>query len=193
MTLRLEEIEFIEAANYTPVFGAPRDIRLLVLHTMESQEKPGTARNVARWFAGDKAPQASAHYCVDNSEVIRCVRDEDVAWHAPGANKTGIGIEHAGRASQTATDWMDLYSKSMLKLSVELAALLCIKHDIPAKLVTIEGLLKGQRGITTHVAVTRAFKRSSHTDPGPGFPLSQYIKDVERAVRAVAETEGGKS
>ena len=78
----------------------PHPIDLLVIHTMEAPEKPDTAENVAKWFAGSTAPQASAHYCIDADSIVQCVQDRDVAWHAPGANHNGLGFEHAGTAGR---------------------------------------------------------------------------------------------
>jgi len=174
-------MRFIQAKNYTA--AARTDISLIVLHSMESQEKPGTALAVALWFAGQTAPRASAHYCIDSGEVVQCVRDEDIAWHAPGANTTGIGLEHAGRAAQTSAEWADPYSKAMMDLSAELCATLCRKWKIPAVLVGEAGLRSGARGITTHAAVSRTFKKSTHTDPGRSFPLVEYVWQVGRSLR----------
>ncbi|HKQ02662.1 MAG TPA: peptidoglycan recognition family protein [Actinomycetes bacterium] len=179
----LDGVPFIPARNYTP---ASRDqVALVVLHSMESQEKPGTARRVAEWFAGENAPRASAHYCVDADVVVRCVRDQDIAWHAPGANSNGIGIEHAGRAAQTRAEWSDAYSMAVLERSLRLAVALCLRWSIPPRLVTPTGLVAGEHGITTHAYVSEAFRRSSHTDPGPGFPLSWYLRRVEADLQAL--------
>jgi N-acetyl-anhydromuramyl-L-alanine amidase AmpD len=174
--LDLTGIPFVVARNFT---RASRDqVALLVLHSMESQEKPGTASRVADWFASPNAPRASAHYCVDDQEVIRCVRDEDIAWCAPGANANGIHIEHAGRASQTPEQWSDGFSMAVLERSIRLAAALCRKWEIPPLIVTARGLLQAEHGITTHHAVTLAFRKSTHTDPGDHFPLVWYVDRV---------------
>src|SRR3954447_10294902 len=111
-------IPFVQARNFTR--GRSNAIDVLVIHTMESPEKPDTAESVANWFAGSTAPQASAHYCIDENSVVQCVRDEDVAWHVPGANHNGLGFEHAGRAAQGKRDWADEYSAKMLELSAGL-------------------------------------------------------------------------
>src|SRR3982750_3889302 len=97
--MTVKTIPFVQARNFTR--GRSNHIDVLVIHTMESPEKPDTAESVANWFAGSTAPQASAHYCIDANSVVQCVQDGDVAWHAPGANHNGIGFEHAGRAAQT--------------------------------------------------------------------------------------------
>ena len=170
-------IPFIEARNYTKGRSGPVD--LIVIHTMESPEKPDTAESVAKWFAGPTAPQASAHYCIDSNSIVQCVKDTDVAWHAPGANSNGIGLEHAGRAAQTAKDWSDPYSKAMLELSAGLTARLCKEHKIPVTWLRPADLLAGKRGITGHADVSRAFKRSDHTDPGTSFPIERYLALVK--------------
>jgi len=171
-------MQFIEARNFTRGRSAPID--LLVIHTMESPEKPDTAENVARWFAGSSAPQASAHYCIDSTTIVQCVKDSDVAWHAPGANHNGLGFEHAGCAAQTPADWADSYSTSCLELSAELAAQKCAEHGIPPVWLDVNDLRAGKRGITGHVQVSDAFKRSDHSDPGTHFPAQQYIALVQR-------------
>lgn len=179
--LDLSGIPFVRARNFTR--SNRKAVDLIVLHSMESQEKPGTARAVADWFAGVKAPPASAHYCVDAGAIVQCVRDEDIAWHAPGANSNGIGIEHAGRASQTLEDWMDTYSRLMLERSIGLCIALCKKWDIPPVIVTPEALRLQGQGITTHAYVSEAFKRSTHTDPGKNFPLAWYVSRVAEGLR----------
>ncbi|MFI6184295.1 hypothetical protein ACIA8R_52820 [Nonomuraea sp. NPDC051191] len=42
---------------------------------MESPEKPTTAEDVAHWFA-TSSPETSAHVCVDQNSVVRCVDGE---------------------------------------------------------------------------------------------------------------------
>jgi N-acetyl-anhydromuramyl-L-alanine amidase AmpD len=164
---------FIQARNYTRGRSGPIDV--LVIHTMEAPEKPDTAENVAKWFAGSTAPQASAHYCIDNNSIVQSVHDKDVAWHAPGANSNGLGFEHAGRAAQSAADWSDAYSDKMLRISAELVADKCREYGIPAVWLREADLKAGRRGITGHAQVSRAFKRSTHTDPGTSFPIERYL------------------
>lgn len=172
-------MKFIQARNYTP--GRKARIDLVVVHSMEAVEASSTAENVAAWFAGPNAPKASAHFCVDADSTVQCVRDEDTAWHAPGANANGIGVEHAGYARQSAAEWDDPYSRAMLARSAELVAGLCERHDIPIVFVDAAGLLRNERGITTHAEVTKAFRLSTHTDPGAHFPMAAYLAAVTAA------------
>jgi N-acetyl-anhydromuramyl-L-alanine amidase AmpD len=172
--------ELIHARNYTRVTRRPT---LIVIHTMEAPEKPGTARAVASWFAGANAPQASAHYCVDSSEVIQCVEDELIAWHAPGANARGIGVEHAGYASQSTGEWDDEESRKILRRSAALVAELCTKWGIVPNRLDPEQVAAGLSGICGHFDVTRAFPgKGTHTDPGPNFPWNSYIVAVRTEI-----------
>lgn len=177
---------FIESPHVTRTGG--RRIDLIVIHTMEMDEKGSTAENCAQWFR-NPAARVSAHYCVDADSIVQCVRDQDVGWHAPGANHDGIGIEHAGRAKQTGRDWSDPYSTAMLERSAQLVADLCAKYEIPVTWLYAADLVAGKRGITTHDAVSKAFKRGSHWDPGTGFPVEKYLRMVRARLGKPAAAE----
>src|SRR4051794_14169828 len=174
---------FIQARNYTRANRTTID--LLVIHTMEAPEKPDTAENVAKWFAGPTAPQASAHYCIDDDSIVQCVMDKDVAWHAPGANHNGLGFEHGGTARQTSADWQDAYSEKVLALSATLVAEKCKQYGIPARWLTPADLKAGRRGIAGHADCTVAFG-GTHTDPGANFPKEHYLGLVQAQLGAGA-------
>jgi hypothetical protein len=166
---------FIQASHYKPVGG--RTVDLVVIHTMEAPEKGTTAESVARYFQTTDR-DVSSHYCIDNDSIVQCVREEDVAWCAPGANHNGIHLEHAGHAKQTATEWQDAYTQAMLERSARLTADLCTRYRIPVTWLHPTDLLAGKRGITSHNNVSKAFKRSTHWDPGKGFPIEPYLSLV---------------
>jgi hypothetical protein len=167
---------FVQAKNFGR--GRAQKVDTVVIHTMEAAEKPATAENVAAWFAGASAPNASAHYCVDSDSIVQCVKESDTAFHAPGVNQRSIGIEHAGYAKQSAEDWADSYSETMLRRSAQLVAGICRRHAIPVRFVDEAALVRGEAGITTHAAVSKAFRKSTHTDPGLNFPLAAYLQMV---------------
>jgi N-acetyl-anhydromuramyl-L-alanine amidase AmpD len=175
---------FVESPNVTRTGG--RRIDLVVLHTMEMAEDADAAENCAAWFRNPVA-RASAHYCVDADSIVRCVRDEDVAWHAPGANHDGIGIELAGRARQTRREWTDRYSGAVLIRAAGLTADLCRRHGIPPAWLHAADLKAGKRGLTTHAAVSEAFRRSTHSDPGRGFPFERFLASVRVALARPVE------
>ena len=169
--------QFVQARNYTQGRSSPIDV--IVIHTMESPEKSNTAEACANYFA--TTAEASAHYCIDQNSVVQCVRDSDVAWHAPGANHNGLGFEHAGYARQTREEWLgDAASLSLLELSAELAAEKCREYGIPVIWLQPADLRAGRRGITSHANVSKAFQRSDHWDPGSNFPVQRYLTLVRQ-------------
>lgn len=198
----LLNIDFVRARNFTPAKRGVAAIRHIVIHDMEAPEHPGTAESVAAWFAGPDAPQASAHYNVDGDSIVQSVQDCDVAWHAPGCNRSGLGIEHAGYARQTSAEWADAYSEAMLRLSALLVADLCATFEIPVEMVDWEGLIAGETGITSHAEVSKACvhaqkerltsspfynhkrdrPKTNHYDPGKNFPWAHYF-DLVRAAQ----------
>lgn len=172
---------FVESPNATQTEG--RAIDLVVMHTMEIPELPGAAAICARWFASPVS-HVSAHYCVDGRTIVQCVREKDVAWHARGGNTHSIGIELAGFASQTEREWADDSSASILVRAARLVAEVCLRRRIPARWLVAGDLLAGRRGITGHSEVSRAYGKSDHWDPGPGFPVEKFLDAVRRAEQA---------
>lgn len=162
---RPDGVPFVPARHFTA--GRPGPIQLIVLHSTEG----GTARSVADMF-NKGARVASAHYVVDSQDVIQCVRDEHTAFAAPGANATGLQIEVCGWARWSEPEWR---ASGVLPRVVRLIRRLCQQYNIPAVHVDVSGLLAGQSGITTHAEVSQAWKKSTHTDPGAGFPVAWVI------------------
>lgn len=165
---------FVQARNYTRTTGG-RAIDLIVVHTAETPEDAQRAESLAGWAAGSTAPRASWHYAVDPDSVVQSVRDQDAAWAAPGANHDGIHVELAGRAGQTAAQWQDAESRAILRRAAGLFAELAEQHNIPLVWLDPDDLIAGRRGITSHVNISRAFRRSDHWDPGPAFPRAQFM------------------
>jgi hypothetical protein len=180
----------ILARHFTP--GRKTKISLLVIHDMEAARSHMTALHVAQWFASIRAPQASAHYCIDSVGVVQCVHDTDTAWAAPGANDQGLHFELAGFARDDKKEW--LADAGELQQAAALIAEKCKAYDIPAAFVDAEGLEAGRSGITTHAEVTKWKKTAGgHTDPGAGFPMAEFVAMVKAALappNAIAVASG---
>lgn len=175
----IETFPFVQARHFRAISG-PRTVRVIVIHSMEAPEKGDTAENVSRFFQTTDRP-ASAHLCIDSDSVVRCVRDDDVAFAAPGANADGVHLELAGFARQTEPEWLDAFGVLMLERAAVIAAQYCLKYDIPVRRLTNQELADGQtRGIVSHAQVSEVFKKSDHTDPGDGFPWAFFLERVAR-------------
>jgi hypothetical protein len=170
-------MDFVQAKWYGP--GRTVPIRVIVIHDMEAPEGPLTAENIAHWFSTMPASnKASAHVCVDNNGAVRCVADGDRAWHAPGANSDGLGIELAGYARQSRAEWLDQYSKGVLDQAARVVAGWCQKHNIPARKLTVAELVAGKRGLVGHRDVSAGYHQTDHSDPGPDFPWDYFLSRV---------------
>ena len=180
--------------EFTPAhYIAQRDTpcRVMVIHTMEAPEGPQTAENVARYFASGQVV-ASAHMCVDQDSVVYCLPASAVAFAAPGCNHDGYQVEHAGYARQSPEEWGDAASVAMLQLSAQATREIADSLGIPLRHLTDDELAAGMSGFVGHDQVSRVYKRSDHTDPGPSFPWSYYMGLVtgESAQLAIDTTEG---
>ena len=174
---------FVQATHFTKGRSG-KTLRMIVLHTMETPETSGRAKQVANWFAGPTAPQASAHYCVDNTAVYQSVKDGDTAWAVDDfdLNQQSISIELAGQASQNASQWLDAYSKNELKHLAELCKTLMVEYGIPAVHLTTAQILDGKsKGFAYHSDITVAKKiAGGHTDPGKNFPITEFLLGISK-------------
>lgn len=173
---------FIQAKHYSPGRGG-KTVKLIVLHTMETPQSEGRANQVALWFAGSSAPQASAHYMVDDKQIVQSVSEQDTAWAVDeyDLNQESISIEHAGYAAQTPAVWANAYSTAELALSASLTADIAKRYKIPAVKLTPEQIVAGQSGFCGHVDITNAFKiAGGHQDPGEQYPWDKYMALVKQ-------------
>ncbi len=178
------DIKYNEARNWSRGVG-PQGKIWIVLHCMQLDEASTTAERCAEYFAGQPAhsattPGTSAHACIDDDSIVQCVPWDRIAWHAPGANQLGIGLEHAGWARQSKSQWLDAYGLRMLQRSSWLCSQLAERHKIPLRICDAKMLRELEPGITTHAFVTEAFKKGDHTDPGANFPLADYVELCRR-------------
>ncbi len=170
----------IKAKWFKDIINQKREVRVIVIHTMESGETNKTAENVAKYFQGlSSTKKASAHLCIDNNSIVQCVLDNDVAFAAPGANHNGIQLELAGKANQSSAQWDDVYSKDLLENAANAAAQYCLKYNLPRKHLSDTELKNGDEGIIGHDQATAVFKISTHTDPGQNFPWATFIARVD--------------
>lgn len=167
-------------------------VDLVVIHSADIGESLDGAEALARGFARQRfladgrENKSSAHFNVDADSITQSVLETDIANHAPGVNPISIGIELCGRARQTEAEWADEFSRNVVIRAASLTADICRRRGIPVVFVPADGLLRGGRGITTHAEVSKAFKRSSHSDPGPAFPLQRFLDLARHYLTQVA-------
>ncbi len=167
-----------------------RSIRYIVLHSTEG----GTARSVAEYFM-QPSSGGSANLIVDDFECYRCLGDNVAPWGAPPLNTHGLHIEQAGYAAWPRWRW--LLHRNTVRRAAYKAALRHKWYSIPVRVLDVEALIDDfgsyvavegaeprfepgplRGGIVTHKTISAAYHQTSHTDPGPGYPLDLFVKYV---------------
>lgn len=168
--------------------GGKQSPELIVLHSTVGPTRSGSARAVANYFARG-THTASAHYVVDEAETYQCVGDHTVAYHC-GWNQDSIGVEMCDNPSPVnLVRWWDAEHRRMRRRTERLVAQLCLAYNIRPYYVGVRSLVAGEKGITTHAAMSKAFKKSTHWDPG-AWPRRLFMRRVRRQI-ALAEKKGG--
>ncbi|MFA3834735.1 N-acetylmuramoyl-L-alanine amidase [Streptomyces aureus] len=112
------------------------------------------------------AKQVSAHYVVRSSDghIAQCVRERNIAWHAGNwdYNTRSIGIEHEGWVDQP-----EYFTDALYQSSANLTAAICAKYGIPMD--------------REHILGHSEVPGTDHTDPGPYWDWSRYIRMVNFA------------
>jgi N-acetyl-anhydromuramyl-L-alanine amidase AmpD len=107
--------------------------------------------------------KVSAHYLVRSADghVAQCVREANIAWHAGNwdYNTRSIGIEHEGWVDQPA-----YFTDALYEQSARLTAAICTKYGLP----------KDRAHVIGHYEVPG----TDHTDPGPHWDWTRYIRLV---------------
>lgn len=159
---------------------------LLVVHTSEGGETATSAEAICSLMAqpGDRPNSsggmygASYHAVADTDCVRPAVDDDWVAYSAAGANHNGVHICIPGRASQTREQWVDTNSRPQIRRVAEWCADKHLELGIPIRKLTVDQVKAGESGICSHLDVSLAFKKSTHTDPGVNFPWDVLLADI---------------
>lgn len=162
MSSSIPKIENLIAVNHSGKRDLKK-IKWIVIHSTES----GSAKGTAQYFQNPKAT-GSTQFVVDDNSIFRTLPDNVEPWAAPGANSDGLHIELVGYAKWSREEW--LKHQKTIKNAAMVISNWCSMYNITKQFVNAQGLLTGKSGITSHAEVSKAFKKSSHTDPGTGFP-----------------------
>lgn len=182
---------FVPASCFENASRGPGDIERFVFHTAEIDEGFDSAERIARFFAGiphDAPPskKVSAHTVSDANNLITCVKDQDVAFHALGDNADTLGHEFAARASMSAAEWRDRGSLRMLRLTAAHYAPKCVLHGVPPRWLTPDQERRRVRGFVSHKVVSDVFGEGIRSDPGPFFPYALFSEMVREEINKLS-------
>jgi hypothetical protein len=169
----------LEHRTYFPArcHGATRTagaIDWLVIHDTEGDTGLTGAESTARYF--QTATDGSAHLVVDDDSTERCLDDLVIACGVRGSNGNTIHVEQSGRAAWTRDEWL-IHVPTIQRAAYKVAEW-CKLYSVPAVWLEPVDLIAGKSGITSHNNLTQAFHGSTHTDPGPNYPVDIFMAYV---------------
>lgn len=151
-------------------------IKLIVVHSTESHERPGNAdlEAIGSWFNNSKS-QASSHVCVDKEgRSAKYVNDAKKAWHCAGYNSVSLGIEQIGFSADSESKWTD---KQLDKVA-RYIAYWSDRYDIPIRKGKVRKGVVKRSGIVRHSDL--GVEGGNHGDPGRGYPLRKVLRLARR-------------
>lgn len=171
-------------------FGCPkigartRRIQAIGIHCTDGSEKLRSRYNVCHWW-DQPAAGGNAHLVFDASGASRYAADDRAAWHASQANQWSLGFEFCGVDEQTTEQWLDDLSAGGLRHGAVAAAQKCVAYGIQVGLLSDEEVRAIHAGDTeltgfcTHAQIDRIWpKKTPHVDPGPAFPMLDFLLAV---------------
>src|SRR5690554_145970 len=129
-------------------------------------------------YAKRRTDSVSSHYYVDETAIVQSL-DTDLRAHHVGSrigNDGGIAYEITGLTGWSRKRWLSSVAWGKLGAAI---ARDCAAHGIPVRLCTVADLRAGRGGIMTHDQARQAWGGTTHTDPGPDFPLDHLIKIIK--------------
>ena len=137
MELGIMGIEYYEIpahiSNYTK--GRKQNIKYIVVHYTANDGD--TARNNGNYFSQPKR-NASAHYFVDENEIIQSVKDTNTAWHCGAKsykhpkcrNDNSVGIEMCSEKDDKGQYYINQATQNR---TIRLIKVLMGKYNIPVE------------------------------------------------------------
>lgn len=128
-------------------------------------------------YAKRRTDGVSSHYYVDHNSITQSLDTDWRAWHVGSneGNSTGISYEITGSNAKSRQWWIDnVYWRG---LAAQIRADMDV-HGIAARTLSVAEMRAGKSGIVTHNQCRLAWGDTTHTDPGPNFPMDYLLKQV---------------
>lgn len=180
-------------AIYQAIYdGPPRNYtatrttkRYIAIHNTAND---ASAENEAS-YAKRRTDSVSSHYYVDSNSVVQSLNTDYRAWHA--GSKTGndraISYEITGVNGWSRAQWLDRVAWGLLAAQIRKD---CAAHNIVARDLTVTQIKAGSlTGVITHNEMRLAWGGTTHTDPGPNFPMDHLLALVNEQEDEVSWTE----
>lgn len=154
-------------------YGGATTKKYIVIHNT-SNARDASARDEAS-YAKNRTDGVSSHYYVDRTQIIQSLNTDLRANHvgSTAGNNGGISYEITGTNPRPRSWWLSNVAWSLLTAQIRKD---CAHHGITPRLLTVAQIKTGSlTGIITHDQARQAWGGTTHTDPGPNFPLDHLL------------------
>lgn len=170
----------------------------VVIHTNEGPD--GSGASLDRYMAspgdrplGDGRKYGSGYHARarDADGWVTYVGPEAGPFAAPPCNKTWWHIVIPGWSRQTRNEWLTDVSRDFIRSVARFVVWAWERDGRTWPLVRADDLdlQLGDGGYTSHNFVSKAWRQSNHTDPGPNFPWDVLAADIAELTAPAPEPE----
>lgn len=155
----------------------------IAIHNTSNDATPAEEASYARRRTDD----VSCHVVADPYAVLQILSLDRNSWHAGSSwgNSKAISFEFKGKNT-----WSSDYWRTVIDRSAPVIAECCVLWAIPVRRLTVEEARKKvMKGFVTHDDMRQAWGGTTHTDPGPNFPMEYLLTRVKEEMVKMAGTE----
>lgn len=140
-------------------------------------------------YAKRRTDSVSSHYYVDDNSIVQSLDTRYKAWHSGSGtgNTYAISYEITGTNGKSREWWLKNVEWDLLANQIATDMKL---WGIDNKHLSISEMRDGKStGIVTHDDMRRAWGGTTHTDPGPNFPMDHLVKMVDKYLNPSTEDD----
>lgn len=137
-------------------------------------------------YARRRTDNVSCHVVGDGSDVLQILSLDRDSWHFGSAWGNGKALSFEFKGKNT---WSEPYWRTVIDRAAPVIAECCVLYAIPVRHLTVEQARKKvMKGFVTHDDARQAWGGTTHTDPGPNFPMEYLLTRVKEEMVKMADT-----
>lgn len=182
--MRVPGVPFVQGRNdYSDADGTKYGIA--IHNTSNDAPAAGEASYATRRTDG-----ISAHFYVDDREVIQSIDTKHRTGHAGSrnGNENAVSVEITGTNSKSRQWWLDNVAWDKLAHTL---AVVCEHYNIQPRRASVAEMKANPkvRAFYSHDDMRRAWGGTTHTDPGGNFPWDHLLAKVRQAMTGDQEDD----
>ncbi|MFC3848901.1 glycoside hydrolase domain-containing protein [Corynebacterium hansenii] len=162
----------------------PSRVPHITLHTYECPRESGAAalRNRAGWQQDSRTGSYTMLIAADGATLRANDDDYTPCASLPTGDVNGFHLSFLGYARDSRAEWLKYPEQLRSAARISADYIRRYGHE-PRHLTVAEVRGRKAKGFATHDDVSKAFRESTHTDPGPNFPWDVFLDMVHQELR----------